>query len=416
MKILWILNSPIGEISNVLELSRSQSGTWIDAAMASLLKQNSEIELTVATTAAISCQMKKDSNGVQYICIPSGKMLRGKRASGKQLSMWSEAVTQIAPDLIHIWGTEFSLGYDLRRLFPKIPLLYTMQGVMTYISKYPYLNLSEMKKKISLPSKLRCYKYYREQVLQEQQAQMERQMIADADGIIADNEWAVAPFLNRQNEKKFHFIRLPIKTQFQNEQWHFSETVGNSLFCIAGRSGLKGIHQVVKAVSLLKKDIPDIQVLIPGNISSRKPGFLFEPPYLEYLRNLICEYELEENVRFLGQLTTEDMIRYMKQAKVFLMPSAIENESSTLREAMFLGMPVITSCVGDIYEVIYHEKNGLMYRFEEYEMLAHHIRDLLETPEKAEALGKQARQDIFSYYENQIYGEQLSEVYRKYKG
>lgn len=416
MKILWILNSPIGETARVLGLSRSQSGTWIDAAMESLLEQNRDMELTIVTTTNISEMHQKKWENVTYICIPAGRMPRGKRISKKHLSLWEKNISSVQPDLIHIWGTEFSLGYDLRKVFPRIPFVYTMQGVMSYISKYSCLYFPEMGKYIGFISKLRCLKYKKEQKLQYAQAKMEQQMIAEADAVIADNEWAISPFASASNADKFHFIRLPIKKQFQKEQWVQAEAEKNTVFCIAGRSGLKGIHQVVKAVSLLKKDYPDISVLIPGNISSRNPSFLFEPPYLEYLRNLIRELGLEDNVQFLGQLTTDEMIHHMKRSQIFLMPSAIENESSTMREAMFLGMPIITSCVGDIYEMVSHGTNGLMYRFEEYEMLAYHIRDMLKHPETAALYGITARENIISTYQNQAYGTDLSQVYCTVRG
>ena len=135
MKVIWILNSPIGEISNVLNLSHSQSGTWIDAAMESLLEQKNKVELTVLTTASIPNVMEKVQNGVTYLCIPAGKMLQGTRIPKTRMLLWEQTISKIQPDVIHIWGTEFSLGYDLRKLFPKIPFLYTMQGVMSYISK-----------------------------------------------------------------------------------------------------------------------------------------------------------------------------------------------------------------------------------------------------------------------------------------
>ena len=282
---------------------------------------------------------------------------------------------------------------------------------MTYICKYPFLTFPKMMKTIGFFSKLRCYKYYKEQKQQQQQAKLEQQMIAAADAVISDNEWAVSPFLSNENAQKFHFIRLPIKKQFQQEQWRQEAAKENTLFCIAGRSGLKGIHQVIEAAHQLKEDIPDFRILIPGNISSKKPAFLFEPPYLEYLRALIRTYGLEKNIRFLGQLSTEGMISYMKEARVFLMPSAIENESSTLREAMFLGMPVITGYAGDIFETVSHGENGLIYRFEEHEMLAFFVRKLLKAPSYAAQLGENGGASIRKLYENHNYGKSLLEVY-----
>ena len=88
MKVVWILNSPIGEISNVLGLSRSQSGSWIDAAMDSLMEQTEKVELSVLTTAPISQRAVKNENGITYLCIPAGKMLRGKRIRKKHLALW----------------------------------------------------------------------------------------------------------------------------------------------------------------------------------------------------------------------------------------------------------------------------------------------------------------------------------------
>lgn len=413
MKVLWILNSPIGEISNVLELNRAQSGTWIDAAMESLVSRYESLELTILTTASIPQELRKTVGNVTYICIPAGKMLRGKRTSKKNLFLWQQAVGSIKPDLIHIWGTEFSLGYDLKKIFSHIPVVYTMQGVMSYISRYPYHCFQKMKQNIGFFSKIKCIKYQIEQRKLRQQAILEQQMIADADGIIADNEWAISPFLSKETADKFHFIKLPIKQQFQNTSWVQENAQEHTLFCIAGRSGLKGIHQVVEAANLLKQDFPNLKILIPGNISSKKPAFVFAPPYVEYLKNLIASYRLEENIQFLGQLSTPEMISYMKQAKIFIMPSAIENESSTLREAMFLGMPVITSCVGDIFETVVHGENGLLYRFEEFEMLSYFIRKLLEDPQRAAHLGQNAASSMRDIYSDGPYGAALMEVYRK---
>ena len=56
----------------------------------------------------------------------------------------------------------------------------------------------------------------------------------------------------------------------------------------------------------------------------------------------------------------------METANVFVMPSSIENHSSTLIEAMIVGVPCVASDVGGISELITHGKTGFLYRFEEY--------------------------------------------------
>ena len=45
-------------------------------------------------------------------------------------------------------------------------------------------------------------------------------------------------------------------------------------------------------------------------------------------------------------------------------------------EAQLLGVPVIASYVGGVPDMVTHGETGLLYRFEEVEMLAEGIRNL----------------------------------------
>jgi glycosyltransferase involved in cell wall biosynthesis len=84
------------------------------------------------------------------------------------------------------------------------------------------------------------------------------------------------------------------------------------------------------------------------------------------------------NINYLGLLNSEEMAEYMSKSNVFVMPSSIENHSSTLIEAMIVGVPCISSYVGGISEFMTHNMNGLIYRFEEFEILASHICKVFE--------------------------------------
>ena len=59
---------------------------------------------------------------------------------------------------------------------------------------------------------------------------------------------------------------------------------------------------------------------------------------------------------------------------MFICPSSIENSPNSLGEAQLLGVPTIASYVGGVPDMINHGKTGLLYRFEEIEMLAECIR------------------------------------------
>ncbi len=217
----------------------------------------------------------------------------------------------------------------------------------------------------------------------------------------------------KQPKLPVYFDKLPMRKVFFEKSCNLDEAKQHSLFCLAGRTAYKGLHQAIEAIALLKEEFPDILLRIPGSIASRKPAWLFEPTYITYLKKLIEKYGLEQNVEFLGALSSDEMAEYMVKSHVFVMPSVIENESATLREAMTLGMPVVTSFAGDVYETVVHKENGLLYRYEEYELLAYHIRNLFLNSDFAVSIGKNASEFIKREYADQNYGKTLTDIYRK---
>ena len=82
------------------------------------------------------------------------------------------------------------------------------------------------------------------------------------------------------------------------------------------------------------------------------------------------------------------MINEYQNAHIFICPSSIENSPNSVGEAQIIGVPTIASYVGGIPDMIEHGKTGLLYRFEEIEMLAHFIRTIFINKELALQLSK----------------------------
>ena len=270
-----------------------------------------------------------------------------------------------------------------------------------------------MRKKLGFFAGLKLYKYKKDARFMEKQAEIELSMLEKSKAIFSDNEWALEQYRMKLRKLRVYYDRLPIRQIFFDNRWKAENARVHTLFCLAGRTAYKGLHHAIEAVHLLKEEFPDILLKIPGTIESRNPKWLFEPSYITYLKQLIAQYGLEQNVVFLGKLSQEEMAQEMLGSQVFVMPSVIENESATLREAMVLGMPVVSSFVGDIYETVIHKENGYLYRYEEYEMLSYFVRELFLNPEKAIAMGQNAYLTMQEKYQNQNYGETLVKIYRE---
>ena len=83
-----------------------------------------------------------------------------------------------------------------------------------------------------------------------------------------------------------------------------------------------------------------------------------EPNVQIELRNEIRNHKLEKKVSLLG--FQSDIIKLLKKCSVLVMPSKSEGMPNVVLEAMSIGIPVVSSNVGGLSQLIYHGKNGLL--------------------------------------------------------
>jgi len=101
----------------------------------------------------------------------------------------------------------------------------------------------------------------------------------------------------------------------------------------------KNVDVLIKAISLIKREISDIKCIIIG-----------DGPEKEKLMKLAKELRVENNVKFAGFLENhDDVIAYMKSSKVFVLPSTREGFGIVALEANACGLPVVT---------VNHERNA----------------------------------------------------------
>jgi glycosyltransferase involved in cell wall biosynthesis len=172
------------------------------------------------------------------------------------------------------------------------------------------------------------------------------------------------------------------------------------------------LHQLIHALRIVKKTFPEIKLYVPGDLSGKRSSILFTLPYVNYLNKTIAEYNLVDNVEFCGKLSSQQMAEKMLSSSAFVMPSAIENHSSTLREAMHLGCPCISALVGGTHEFTQHGENSLTYRYEEFEVLAANIVKVLGDRQLAEKIGARARETINEKYPQNSIGAVGIEIYQ----
>lgn len=418
MKILWIVASPVGSIKSVLfnEHKEYTSGHWIDYTMKSLNEYDSTTEIGYMTTSNIDNTIKMKEGNTTYYCINAGVSKVGKKFKSKHKTKVINVIEDFKPDLIQVWGTETGLGLLVREVAPQIPMVVVFQGIMNAIEKYPNggLNLWQLTKH-SLLDLLKLPYFNKINKMYSKQSSIEKELIEKVDHIISESDWAFgfAKSLNRNINT--HWFPLQLNSIFYNKEWKKERSEKHSIFSVSGRGAHKGLHNIIIAVGLLKKEYPDITLYIPGNSKVNNNGIInniLKTPYDSYLEKLLKKYNIEKNIVFTGVLSPNEVANYLQKVSLFVMPSSIENQSASLREAMAMGVPSISANVGCVDEVVIHKKTGILYRYEEYEVLANNISLLFENEKNAIKIGNNGKKLMSTKYYNLNGGEILHSIYK----
>ena len=128
----------------------------------------------------------------------------------------------------------------------------------------------------------------------------------------------------------------------------------------------KGFSELIALMPELKKQFPDLKLLIAGS-----------GPSLSSLEEEAQSLGLQNDVIFTGELERDVLLRYMRIADVFVLNSRYEGLSHLMLEVMTVGVPVVATAVGGNPEVIDHERNGYLIPANDKEKMLLHVSALL---------------------------------------
>ncbi len=131
---------------------------------------------------------------------------------------------------------------------------------------------------------------------------------------------------------------------------------------------------------------------------------------LDEIKKVVHKYNLENRVKFYGQLPPADVVPELFKNDILVLPSLrIEGLPMTLVEAMFAGRPVLACSSGGPLESIIHEERGFLCEptpksFPKYVRLLQNEKGL---PEK---LGNQAINHVQQKFSREVFGLKLETI------
>jgi glycosyltransferase involved in cell wall biosynthesis len=167
---------------------------------------------------------------------------------------------------------------------------------------------------------------------------------------------------------------------------------------------------MIEALPLIIRHFPSVKVYVAGNdfITNRRWKL---SGYGKYISSQIHKFRLRDKIIFTGNLSEKDMCERYLKSHVFVCPSSIENSSNSVGEAQLLGVPCVASYVGGMSDLISQRKTGILYRFEEIQMLANGVCEIFYNDTMATELSKRGKEEAFFRHNSKINAQQLCSIY-----
>lgn len=379
MNILWITNNVLPELAEAYGYETSASGSW-------LIDWSQKIAATKGTNLAIATvygqEFKKCKvNNITYYLLPgTGKNMLFYTKQYEVL--WQNIAKDFKVDIVHLHGTEYSHGLAFLRSNPEVKAVVSVQGIISRIAEVYFDGLPKKFcfKYFTLKELLRFNSVYAKALLYKHNSKYEKEIFSRVKYANVVNFWdkSLTKMFN-PNIKCFQ-IEYNLRDAFYTtSKWDIDTAKRHQIFTNPGGDSIKGLHVLCKAIAIVKKDYPDVMLVVPGkNVKENQNS-----GYDKYIKQLIDELGIGDNIRFVGRLSEEEMVENMKQSHAVVIPSAIEGTSLVLREAMYMGVPCIASFRGGMADFIQDKVSGFLYDFNEYSYLAYRIMELFENDLKA---------------------------------
>jgi glycosyltransferase involved in cell wall biosynthesis len=158
--------------------------------------------------------------------------------------------------------------------------------------------------------------------------------------------------------------------------------------CVARLFHWKGQADLIRAFALVRRELPDVRLLIVGEDDLIVTGRSFAAE----LRALARDLGLENHVIFTGQRA--DVPALLAASDVFALPSFEEPFGLVFLEALAMKKPVVALDNGGTPEVVEHQKSGLLSSPGDIDALASNLLALLRDPVMRAQMGEYGRRQV----------------------
>ena len=216
----------------------------------------------------------------------------------------------------------------------------------------------------------------------------------------ADRILVLSEGLKRYFSRDFTPARVGVLTNFVDATPYLSLPVPRprrahlTVFFLGRLSEAKGVWDLLETVDAVTAAIPEVRFVFGGTA---------EFPAVEAaIRRYTAEHGLADRVEFPGVLTGERKLAAFAAADCFCLPSHLENQPVVLLEAMAAGLPILSTKVGTIPEIVTSGAEGLLVAPRDRSALTRALVRLLSDPELRAIMGARGRARVQAEFDRPV--------------
>ena len=390
-------------------------------ALSQAIVREGKIELGVASRVLAGINLKVSLGGIEHFTVPAPRKRNGLLIpTRKMISCYRKIIDEFSPDVIHVHGVEFYCGIVTAENRMGRPCVISLQGIITQCQRHftGGLGFLDILKSRTLRNWILFDGLWEQKARWKRRAAVERRIIRGHNAFIGRTLWDRALLRKLNPSASYFHCHEMVRREFFDREWNITTIRRNTVFAPSANYPLKGFHVLLRAISILRREFPNILVRVPlaqFNASKKYRGFLDsikKRDYTKYLDVLIDKLGIAENVVPLGCLSGSEMAEEMKQAHVFALSSFVENSPNTMAEALTVGVPSVVSLSGGIPSLINEGENVLGYPPGDEAVLAEQIRRIFLDDSLAIRLSKVGRETALYRHSAGPILKRMFEIYK----
>ena len=207
-------------------------------------------------------------------------------------------------------------------------------------------------------------------------------------------------FVAPEHWRKLRIIHCGVEPDLFAPVPHQDE--GKRLLYVGRLAAMKGLPVLFESLAQLRERYPDLKLTVVGDGQER--------PEIEASAHRLG---LRQMIDFVGYKSQTEVREYLQQTDIFILPSFAEGVPVVLMEAMAASVPVLTTRIAGVPELVKHGESGWLVPPGDQQSLADSLAMLVEDADLRKRLGEKGRAKVALDFNIETEAKKLADIFRQ---